>query len=266
MKNRYACDIINLTLRLGGDYVIRVAVVDDIMAVCAQVEEYLGHIANRRGIEIEVEPYPSGEKFCNALENGEAFDLIFLDIELKSMNGIDVSKFIRESMENELQQIVFISAKKQYSLDLHAFHPLDFLVKDIQENEIEAVLQRFMKIKGIWSENFECKVGADIQKVKMKEIKYLTINNRIVNVFLANSQSIEYYGTLETAYNEQLKKCGFLFLHKKYVVNPDYIEIYEYDKVILSDGQIIPIGSSRRKEIRAWQARNIERRKKNHVI
>ena len=229
---------------------IRVAVVDDIMAVCAQVEEYLGHIANRRGIEIEVEPYPSGEKFCNALENGEAFDLIFLDIELKSMNGIDVSKFIRESMENELQQIVFISAKKQY----------------IQENEIEAVLQRFMKIKGIWSENFECKVGADIQKVKMKEIKYLTINNRIVNVFLANSQSIEYYGTLETAYNEQLKKCGFLFLHKKYVVNPDYIEIYEYDKVILSDGQIIPIGSSRRKEIRAWQARNIERRKKNHVI
>lgn len=245
---------------------IRVAVVDDVMAVCAQVEEYLCHIAERRGIDIEVEPYLSGERFCTALENGEVFDLIFLDIELQSMNGINVSKYIRDSMEDELQQIVFISAKSQYSLQLHSFHPLDFLVKDIQEEDVENVLHRFMKLKGIRNEIFECKVGADTQKIKINDIKYLTIDNRIVKVILANSQSVEYYGTLETAYNEQLKKCGFLFVHKKFIVNPDYIEIYEYDKVILSDGQVIPIGSSRRKEIRAWQTRNIERRKMRHGI
>lgn len=245
---------------------IRVAVVDDVMAVCAQVEEYLCHIAERRGIDIEVEPYLSGERFCAALENGEVFDLIFLDIELQSMNGINVSKFIRDSMEDELQQIVFISAKSQYSLQLHSFHPLDFLVKDIQEEDVENVMHRFMKLKGIRNEIFECKVGADTQKIKIKDIKYLTIDNRIVKVILANSQAVEYYGTLDTAYNEQLKKCGFLFVHKKFIVNPDYIEIYEYDKVILSDGQVIPIGSSRRKEIRAWQTRNIERRKMTHGI
>lgn len=245
---------------------IRVAVVDDVIAVCAQIEEYLCHIANRRGIDIEAEPYLSGEKFCDALRNGEVFDLIFLDIELKSMNGIDVSKFIREVLEDELQQIVFISAKQQYSMELHSFHPLDFLLKDIKETEVEIVLHRFMKLKGIRNEIFECKVGADIQKIKIKDIKYLTIDNRIVKVILATNQAIEYYGTMEMAYNEQLKKCGFLLVHKKFIVNPDYIEIYEYDKVFLSDGQVIPIGSSRRKEIRAWQTRNIERRKMTHGI
>lgn len=245
---------------------IRVAVVDDVMAVCAQVEEHLCHIAERRGINIEVEPYLNGERFCTALENGEVFDLIFLDIELQSMNGIDVSKFIRDSMEDELQQIVFISAKSQYSLQLHSFHPLDFLVKDIQEEDVEKVLQRFMKLRGIRNEIFECKVGVDVQKIKIKEIKYLKIDNRIVKVILANNQTIEYYGTLETAYSEQLKKCEFLFVHKKYIVNPNYIEIYEYDKVILSDGRVIPIGSSRRKEMRAWQTRNVERRKMTHGI
>lgn len=265
LKSRLNYAIIIIKQRFGGGYVIRVAIVDDIIEICGQIENYLHNISNRRGIEIEAEPYLSGERFCDALQNGEVFDIIFLDIELKSMNGIDVSKFIREVLEDELQQIVFISAKQQYSMELHFFHPLDFLVKDIKEAEVEVVLQRFMKIKGIWSETFECKIGADIKKIKIKEIRYLSVDNRVVNVILSNGQSVEYYGTLESAYNDQLKKCGFLFLHKKYVVNPDYIEIYEYDKVTMCDGQNIPIGSSRRKEIRAWQAKNTERRK-NHVF
>lgn len=47
---------------------IRVAIVDKIIEICAQIEYYLQHISNRRGIEIEVEPYLSGEKFCDSLQ------------------------------------------------------------------------------------------------------------------------------------------------------------------------------------------------------
>lgn len=235
---------------------IRIAVIDDVTAVCGQLEKYLFHIANKYDVTVEVETYRNGEEFCSDLNSGEIFDLIFLDIELKALSGIEVSRYIRDAMGDELQQIVFISAKKQYSLELHSFHPLDFLVKDIRENDVETVFKRFLKIDEIRNDVFEFKVGHDIRRVKIQDIKYLTINNRIVSVVLKNGNTVEFYGTLEKIYIGQLKKFNFLFLHKKYIVNPIFIEIYEYDKVVLNDGTVIPIGSSRRKEIRAWQAEN----------
>lgn len=239
---------------------IRIAVVDDVTTVCSQFENYLFHIAYKSNIIIDVETYSSGEDFCSDLKNGEIFDLIFLDIEMKELSGIDVSRYIRNTIGDELQQIVFISAKKQYSLELHSFHPLDFLVKEITENDVETVFKRFLKISQIRNNFFEFKVGHDIRKIKIKDIKYLTVNNRIVLIVLKNNKNTEYYGTLEKAYKEQLVNFNFVFLHKQYIVNPMYIEFYEYDKVILNDGKVIPIGSSRRKQIRAWQAKNSNRR------
>lgn len=239
---------------------IRIAIVDDVISVCGQIETYLFDISEKYNLSIDVEPYTSGETFCSDLKMGEVFDIIFLDIELKSMSGIDVCHYIRQEMDDETQQIVFISAKKQYSLELHSFHPLDFLVKEIDESSVEAVFMRFMKIAGLWNDVFEFQTGHDIKKIKVKDIKYLTVENRIVNIILKNNQVAEYYGTLETAY-KQLQKFNFLFLHRRFIVNPMYIGMYEYDKVILNDGMIIPIGSSKRQQIRAWQVKNSDRRK-----
>ncbi len=239
---------------------IRIAIVDDVISVCGQMERYLFEIARKYNLSIDVETYESGESFCSDLKMGEVFDIIFLDIELKGISGIDVCRYIRQEMDDETQQIVFISAKKQYSLELHSFHPLDFLVKEIDENSVETVFMRFMKIAGLWNDVFEFQIGHDVQKIKVKEIKYLTVENRIVNIILKNNKVAEYYGTLETAY-KQLQKFDFLFLHRQFIVNSMYIGMYEYDKVILNDGTIIPIGSSKRQQIRAWQIKNSDRRK-----
>lgn len=241
---------------------IRIAVIDDVISICAQIEDYFTNIADKYGIEIEVEPYTSGESFCSALTNGEAFDLIFLDIELEIMNGIEVCRHIRHVIGDELQQIVFISAKKQYSLELHSFHPLDFMIKEITEDDLEVVFKRFLKIIGFLNDTFEYKIGRDIIKIKLKNIKYLMIIDRLVYIVDNDNQFIEYYGTLEAAYNEQLKKAEFLFVHRQYIVNPAYIHNYAYDKVILHDGKTIPIGSSRRKEIRFLQTKNANKRRK----
>lgn len=245
-----------------GDLVIRIAIVDDNKAVCGQLETYLIDIAEKKNVRIEVEPYNSGERFCYELSRGERFDLVFLDIELYELSGIDVSRFIRSTLDDELQQIVFISANQQYSLELHSFHPLDFLVKEITRESLESVFIRFLKIIGEWNDTFEFKVSHDICKIKIGDIRYLTVTDRIVYVVLNDRRRVEYYGTLENAYSDQLVKCGFLFLHKKYIVNPMYVEIYEYDKVIMDDGEEIPIGSSRRKEIRALLSRKAGDRRK----
>lgn len=234
---------------------IRIAIVDDNTAICSFIEDILTESAEKYNIEMEIEPYLSGEVFIKALNSGQAFDLIFLDIELNQISGIDVARCIRNYLDDDIQQIIFISAKEQYSLELHSFHPLDFLIKELKTEDVEKVFVRYLKIAGLYNDTFTVKSGRDTQKIKIKDIKYLTVVNRIVYIILKDNKQIEYYSTLNKEYKEQLAAFNFLFVHKQYIVNPQYISIYEYDKVTLNDGTVIPIGSSRRKEIRSQQFR-----------
>lgn len=234
---------------------IRIAVVDDNVPLCYSIETMLKDISDILSIEFIVEHYYDGERLCSDLKNGVCYDIILLDIELKDMNGIQAADFIRTELDDELQQIVFISAKKQYSLELHSYHPFDFLIKPIKQSKLENLMKRFLKVRGEWNEVFTYKVGKSYETVKVKNIKYLTVFNRVVVMILdtKTDNRVEFYGTLQKIYSEQLKKFGFLFLHKQYIVNPIHIRIFEYDKVIMNDGVQIPIGSSKRKEIRDRQ-------------
>lgn len=235
---------------------IRIAIIDDNTVICSFLEDMLVKFGEKYNVEVEIEPYSSGEDFIAAVSSRQVFDLIFLDIELDQLSGIDVARCIRQTLDDDNQQIVFISAKEQYSLELHKFHPLDFLIKELKEDDIERVFVRYLKISGLFNDTITIKSGRDILKVKIRDIKYLTVVNRIVYIILKDNKQIEYYSTLNKEYKEQLASFDFLFVHKQYIVNPHYVSIYEYDKVILNDGTIIPIGSSRRKEIRLQQLKS----------
>ena len=81
------------------------------------------------------------------MKKHDSYDLIFLDIELDQISGIDVGIFNRDTLEDELQLLVYISANSQYSLQLHQMHPLDFLIKEIQFSDVDEIFKRFLKLQ-----------------------------------------------------------------------------------------------------------------------
>ena len=232
---------------------LRIAIVDDTVEVCYDIERQLGEIADKIDDKITAEHYYNGEALCKDMDSGRAYDLIFLDIEMAGTNGIQAARYIREELGNPLQQIVFISAKKQYSLELHSFHPLDFSIKPVRMESLEQVIREYLRISGKWNDLFFYKNGRNIGSVRIRDIKYVTVTGRLIYLVMKNGESIEFYGTLEKVYSEGLKKHGFLLIHKQFVVNPYYVMKYEYEQVIMDDGIKLPVGSSRRKEIREYQ-------------
>jgi len=89
----------------------RIAICDDETVICAGIEQVLLDYGKTCLEDIEVEVFTSGEELCHFMQKEEEFDLIFLDIELKQMNGVEVGKMIRDEMKNEIVQIVYISGK-----------------------------------------------------------------------------------------------------------------------------------------------------------
>ncbi|MFY9151181.1 MAG: LytTR family DNA-binding domain-containing protein [Prolixibacteraceae bacterium] len=72
-------------------------------------------------------------------------DLIFLDIDMPDMNGLQVADKIKS--ENFYSQIVFTTAHEQYAYDALGIQPLDFLTKPFSITDLDLVIQKFLKFK-----------------------------------------------------------------------------------------------------------------------
>lgn len=75
---------------------IRIAICDDDLIIASSVENLLLKISEETHIKIDVEVFSDGSELWKAVVAGYDFDLLYLDIEMAQLNGIDVAKRIRE--------------------------------------------------------------------------------------------------------------------------------------------------------------------------
>ena len=242
---------------------IYVAVCDDETKIGAEIECALINIFGKLNIRFEVDVFFSGEELHKNMETGAHYDLIFLDIEFakSQINGVEVGRLIRDVHHNHLVSIVYISWERKYALDLFEIQPLNFLIKPFKHEKIEGVVRKYLKITGLWTEVFTYKIGHDTLKAQIKDIIFIESYDRKLIMHLMDGRKEEFYGSIKTAYEEQLKKFDFLFIHTSYVVNYDYITALRFDQVILVDSTTpLPMSKHRRSEVRESYYRIMKRR------
>jgi len=243
---------------------IMVAICDDETTIGAELERALICIFEKMQIEYSIDVFFCGEDLCRHMVQGVHYDLIFLDLEFakSEINGIEVGRIIRDTHQNDLVSIVYISWIKDYSFELFEIRPLNFLIKPLGYDVIEKTVRTYLKIAGLWSGEFSYKIGRDTFKTKAKDIVYIESRNKKLAIYFANGSIAEFYGAIKEVYQEQLKKLDFLFVHASYIVNFDYISAIRYDRVFLADSATpIPISQGRRNEIRGKYCEIMKRRR-----
>jgi len=233
--------------------VLHIAICDDETNICAELERSLLSILSKLSVKHEIDVFFSGEDLHRKMKAGIHYDLIFLDIEFKKSNssGIDIGRIIRDVHQNHLASIVYISWENKYAMQLFDVQPFNFLVKPLEHSKIEEVIGKYLKIAGLWSGEFSYKIGHDNFKVPIVDVAYLESSGRKLIIHLANGRHEEFYGSLKAAYDEQLKKFDFLFIHNSYIVNYDFIIALKFDEVVLANITTpLPISRRRRNQVR----------------
>ncbi len=224
-----------------------IGICDDGVNTCADIENLLLKCAKEKEIQINIRVWYTGEGLRNYLIDGGHLDILYLDIELFKMTGIEIGSYIRNELDNTGLQIIYISGKMSYALQLFKTQPLDFLVKPIRQEQINETMETAVKIINKKRERFEFQKGKDYHYITQGEIIYFESKGRKIKI-VTSQETYEFYGRLK----EVIKHLSdeFIEIHQSYVINKEHVKRYTYEMVELDDGTILTISQKKRKQVR----------------
>ncbi|HBV67790.1 MAG TPA: DNA-binding response regulator [Clostridiales bacterium] len=239
---------------------LKIAVCDDVGEICAELENIILDFQKQSGVELSVDIFFSGEGLINYIKNGNNFDLIFLDIELGKINGVEVGHFIRDKMEDYITKIVYISSKNGYDRQLLDVQPLHFLTKPLDKNMVVNDIRLAIKIIGIENNTFSFNIGSETETVPFKDIIYFECSGRQMKLISFNNVFC-FYGTISSVLSN-IPKDIFMVPHRSYIVNYDHVKSINRSEIKMCNGDIIPISRLKLKEIKDFHAMYEEERYK----
>ena len=228
-----------------------IAICDDQVTICAEIETIILDYQELTRQDIQIEVFYSAEKLKTFMEYEHNFDLIFLDIEMKGLNGLELGRRIRGEMDNQITQIVYVSGKDSYYRELFEVRPMHFLSKPVEPDMVIKDIELAMKLANRLGSLFSYKKGSDTHKLPIKNIIYFQSINREIKIVTITGEEL-FYGKLQEVFR-QVAKYRFMNIHKSYIVNYEYVAKFKYDEVVMSNSVCLPISQLKRKEIRGLQ-------------
>ncbi|MFI3255476.1 MAG: LytTR family DNA-binding domain-containing protein [Eubacteriales bacterium] len=226
---------------------LKIAICDDDLPICTQLKEIVKTHCTTKEIEFEVQPFYQGEELLKSLKNGETFDLIFLDIEINTITGIEVGSAIRNKLDDHITKIVFITSKQGYESALFDVQPLNFIKKPIDCEKVGHCIDLTVKLIKKEAVMFRYTVKKETFLIKVEKILYFESSGRKVKMVTAE-ETVSFYGSLEEIKNEYQNL--FVYTHKSFLLNMSHCVKISPTEILLSNKACIPISRKYSPEVR----------------
>ena len=210
---------------------IRIAIVDDEKVI----REHIKNLIEDKHVECLIDTYSTGEAL---LQVDKCYDIVFLDIQMDGMNGIDTARILRQKTEHTV--LVFITGVKGYvfdAFDVAAFH---YLIKPIDEQKFADVFKRAVlevgKKKQQANEQLFVKTRYRNITLEQNDVLYIESRGKKVEIHTKTEVIDAYAGIGEL--EKQLKQ-NFYRCHRGYLVNLAFITEYSNDSITLNNSESI---------------------------
>lgn len=239
---------------------IKIAICDDDIKLTGQLETIIDNFTKQLGIRVDMDIFFDGTELVQEIEKEEPdFDLIFLDIEMKHMDGMETARRIRKM--NQFVLLIFVTSHTNYAIDAYAVHPFQFIVKPIDENVVCTYFQQAYEVIMAGQFYFEYRYYKDYYRVLVNDIMYFKSVKRMINIYLKDGTKKQYYDKMNLL-EEKLhnSKADFWRIHQSILVNSRYIVRKAFDHIELTNGKTLSISEDKRKELNAHYIRIVAKR------
>lgn len=237
---------------------IRISICDDDALVVKNLKDILEKIAIEKSINMNIDTFYDGKSFLATIEeNNTSFDIVFLDIKMEGIDGLETARKLRE--RDELAYIIYVTNYKNYAVKAYDVHPYQFLLKPVDENIIR---KHFLDIYNRMLSKeyyYEYKVKKVYHRLLLNDVMYFESERRKVIIHMRDGNIYSYYDKLNLI-EERMRnsKLNFWRIHQSILVNYNYVQTKYSDRVKLIDGKYLPISNGRRTNINASYGEIIE--------
>ncbi len=225
---------------------LRAMIIDDEPLAHEILLDYLSEVSF---INVSAQAYNAVEAM-NYL-NQYQVDLLFLDINMPKLSGIDFLKVLTEK-----PQVIITSAYGQYALESFELDVSDYLLKPYRfERFLKAVNKVHQQIQlkrntsqsvtGLSENNtLFIKVDKKLVQLDIESIIYLEAYGNYVKVWLDNQMYLTPRTLISFEKELVVNNDNFFRIHKSFVVQKKYIKVIENKSIEMVNGKIVPIGKS----------------------
>lgn len=230
---------------------MRIVICDDNPDELKRYEYLLKELAEKHAVTLDITQYDRGEPLLFASQSPTfAADIIFLDINMPGILGVDVAKKLREyGYKNE---IIFITVSKNHMLNAFDVGALHYVVKgETDSKQFEEIFLRAVKAAEEKDRQYVLfSGGGESRNIPVNSVKYFEVYNKEITVYYDKETSFEFISTLDKL-EKQLFEYGFFRIKKNYLVNLTQIETVTAKDVTLRDGTNLTIGRKYYKPLKA---------------
>lgn len=190
---------------------------------------------------LQIHIFQNGFSLLDAIDQGKRFDITILDILMPGENGIEIARNIRVSGADT--EIIFLTSSPEYAVDSYEVKAQNYLLKPVTEEKF------FASIDSILAELDEKDTASFIiyttekqySRIRVSSLVYGEVTHRTITLHLADQTMISAVMTF-TEFQDILKAYpDFIYPHRSYAVNMNYIQYVTKSDIILTDGQKIPL-------------------------
>lgn len=199
---------------------------------------------------LDICAYASAYTLLEAVGRTGGCDVYLLDILMPHMSGIDLAREIRK--RGERAQILFLTSSREYGIEAIGVKAAGYLLKPIQETAFnEAMFDCIRELEPDRHPSLPVKTKQGLIRVQMAELMLVESFNHVCELTLSNGTKLETSARLSDLFEQLRENAGFIFPHRAYLVNMEYIRGISSTGILMTDGRQLPVSRKGYPDIKA---------------
>ena len=213
----------------------RVAIVDDSDIDAEYVQSLLKAWAQDRQTGVQAQRFISAENFLFHYADDKAWDILLLDIEMGTMDGVTMAKKLRQ--ENDTAQIVFITGYSDYISEGYEVAALHYLMKPVKDEKLFSVLDRAVEKLSKNEKVLNLDISGEMVRLPLRQILYADVHLNYVTIHAKEDYTVKKpLGEIAGALDERFYRVG-----RSAIVNLSCISRITRTDIYLNDGSAVPL-------------------------
>jgi len=224
---------------------IHIVVADDEPIFIKAISDIVKNKMESLGIHCTIHTLDNAEGVIE-LVNDYPVSLIFLDIDMPGLSGLDVAAQLYEEKHN--REIVFVSSHDNYVFDALRVCPFSFVRKSRMREEIPDTIERFIGVYRIDNKFITVKSCYKSLRILAKEVLYIKKIGRNTSIVKSDGTIVKTWEPV-SYFEKEYEDLGFVKIRKDTIANIKYLEAIAEDAVFFINGIVLPSSKERYAEI-----------------